>query len=295
MSELLAAWEAGVGLPGVLVIDGHIHIGEWPHATTFRDADEAVERSLMLMDANGVDAVCAVGGGYMWAGADYRLGNDFLLDVWRRLPGRLIPFLSVNPNDRRASVLAELDRMFEAGVRCIKLINDYQQAYPGDGPNLMAVYEYAAEHRMLVFNHSWTNEVALRISERFPEVDFIFAHYGSGRDTVLRARPNVYANIWGYWPLGELDRGIRRVGAGKFMVGSDGFLNPLSGGIGPVVHAPISDEEKRLILGLTMARLLEKVGALPAPLRGDPGLQRAGPRAPTVCKGGDSQENTRCG
>ena len=38
----------------------------------------------------------------------------------------------------------------------------------------------------------------------------------------------------------------------------------MSVGLGPVVYAPIPDEEKRLILGITMAQLLGKVGVLPA-------------------------------
>ena len=66
---------------------------------------------------------------------------------------------------------------------------------------------------------------------------------------------------------GWLDRGIERIGAGKFIMGSDAFLNPMSVGIGPVVFAPISDEHKRMILGLTQARLLDKVGALPAEIK----------------------------
>ena len=267
MSEILQHWTAGWGLPDELVIDGHIHIGEWPHATTFHNAAEAAAESVAFMDANGVDAICAQGGGYMWSGTDYRLGNDFLLDVCGRVPDRIVGFMSLNPNDTRDNLLAELDRMFHAGIRCIKLINDYQEQYPGDGPNLMAVYTYAAEHRMLVFNHSWKNDEIMRISVEFPDTDFIFGHYGNHRDPVLKARPNVYTNIWSLGDLGWLDRGIRNAGAEKFIFGSDAFLNPMSVGIGPVVFSPIPDEQKRLILGLTQARLLDKVGVLPAGLK----------------------------
>lgn len=267
MSAILDNWLAGRGFPDALVIDAHIHIGEWPHATTFRNADEAVRQSVETMDAHGVDAICAQSGGYMWEGHDYRLGNDFLIKICRRLPDRVIGFLHVNPNDSRKGILNELDRMYDAGFRCIKLINSYQENYPGDGPNLMAVYEYAAKHRMLVFNHWWVNPVIMRISRLFPEVDFVFAHYGNQHDAVLKARRNVHANIWGMGSAGWLDRGIRAVGARKFSMGSDGFLNCLSVGIGPVVFAPISDADKRLILGLNIARLLDKVGALPASLK----------------------------
>lgn len=267
MSEILNNWIDGAGFPDSLVIDGHIHIGEWPHATTFHSVEEAVAESSAFLNAHGVDAFCAVSGGYIFGMPDYRLGNDFLLEVWRQMPDRLIPFLSLNPNDTGEHLIAELDRMYAEGVRCIKLINSYQENYPGDGPNLMAVYEYADRHNMLLFNHFWPEDVILKIAEMFPKTDFIFAHYRGGADEVMKQRDNVYANIWGLGPQGWLNRGIENIGAHKFMMGSDGFLNPLSVGIGPVLFAPISDDEKRLILGLNAARLLDKVGALPQALQ----------------------------
>lgn len=263
MSTIVENWKAGLGLPGVLVIDGHVHIGEWRHAATFQSVGEAVSEAAAFMDANGVDAACVQSGGYMFEGTDYRLGNDFLIETCSRLPDRLVPFASVNPNDDRSNILAELKRVFGAGVRGIKLINSYQEGYPGDGPNLMAVYEFATEQGMLVFNHSWASDVLIRIATQFPDADFIFGHYGRHCDPALRECGNVYANIWVLGELGWLDRGIADFGAGKFMMGSDGFLNPMSVGIGPVVFAPVSDDEKRAILGLNMARLLNKVGALP--------------------------------
>jgi uncharacterized protein len=266
VSAILSAWKRGLGLPDTLVIDGHVHVGEWPHAATFADVDEAERESAAYLDANGVDAFCAVGGGGMFNATDYRVGNDFLLALWRRLPDRLIPFLSLNPNDTPADLREELERMHGEGVRCVKLINDYQERYPGDGPNLRLVYEFAARRGMLVFNHAWDPHVIREVSQRHPDTDFVFAHYHEGLDEVLVERPNVYTNIWSLGSLGWLDRGLRRVGARKFMLGSDGFLNPLSVGIGPVVFSAASDAEKRLVLGLNAARLLAKAGALPAAL-----------------------------
>jgi predicted TIM-barrel fold metal-dependent hydrolase len=268
MSAILKQWMAGNGFPDTLVIDGHIHIGEWPHAATFQSVDEAAVESVRVMDAHGVDAICALAGGYFFGMPDYHLGNDFLLDVWRRIPERLIPFMSVNPNDTREHVIDELKRMVDVGVRCIKLLNLVQDNYPGDGPNLMALYAFAAAHNILVFNHCWSEPEIRRIASEFPTVDFIFGHYFGGfYDSILKTYPNVYTNVWYYGPMGFLDKGIREVGADKFMLGSDGFLNCLSVGIGPVVFANISDDDKRLILGLTTARLLHKVGALPESLQ----------------------------
>jgi len=249
----------------VLVIDGHTHVGEWPHGANFDTVDEMVEGSVAAMDANGVDAACVMSGGYMSANTDYRLGNDILLELARRLPERIIPFAHFNPNAGVDSVLAELERVHAGGIRCIKLLNAYQH-YPGDGPSLMALYRFADEHQMLILNHWWPDEVIRRIAGEFPGTDFILGHYG-GQTGLMKDCPNVYANIWTLGPLGFVESGFIGAGPEKFLLGSDAFMNPVSVGIGMVVYADIPDAAKRMILGRTQARLLDKVGALPAGLK----------------------------
>lgn len=267
MSGIPARWRAGEGLPGLLVIDGHTHIQAWPHGVNYDTVEQAVSDAVEAMDANGVDAACVLSGGYMVSGVDYTMGNDLLARMVEMASGRLIGFAHINPNDTRASVAAELERIYRMGFRCIKLLNAYQQGYPGDGPNLMAVYEFAAGYNMLILNHFWPNELLARIAAQFPTVDFITGHYGASQDALLRELPNVYASIWTLDSLGFLERGVRNVGPHKFLFGSDAFMNPVSVGIGPVVYADIPDEHKRLILGVTQARLLDKVGALPTTLK----------------------------
>jgi len=264
MSGILEQWVEGKGLKDTLVIDGHIHIGAWPYTVTFYNVEEAVTESIRYMESNGVDAFCALAGGYNFGIQDYRLGNDFLLAVWDKLRDCMVPFLCVNPCDAKENIIEELKRMYDAGMRCIKLINGYQRNYPGDGPNLMAVYEFAAAHQMLVLNHVWEESAIVKIAEMYPETDFIFAHYyGDYQDDVMARFPNVYANMWWVGEMGWLDQGIRKLGPEKFMMGSDGFANPMSVGIGPVVFADIDDDAKRLILGGNAARLLDKYGVLP--------------------------------
>ena len=271
MSDILQHWRAGEGLPGVLVIDGHTHVGEWPHGANYETFEEMVEGVVRHMDANGVDAACVMSGGYMWAGTDYHYGNDVLAELTARLPDRIIPFAHVNPNDHRDAVLTELERVYTAGMRCIKLLNAYQD-YPGDGPKLMALYEFADDHGMLILDHSWTRDEIVKIATKHPGVDFIFGHYGRWQDPILREFPNVHANIWTLSSLGFFERGVGEVGPGKFLFGSDAFMNPASVGIGIVVYADIPDEAKRQVLGLNMAKLLDKVGALPAGLKEKAGL-----------------------
>ncbi len=173
MSEIIDRWRAGEGLPGCLVIDGHTHIMAWPYGVDHSTPEEGVAQAVAAMDANGVDAACVMSGGYMFAGLDYTVGNDVLLEMTRMAPERLIAFGHINPNDTWERIEAELERIYAMGFRCLKLLNDYQDRYPGDGPNLMALYQFAAERNMLVFNHMWLPGELPKIAREFPSVDLI--------------------------------------------------------------------------------------------------------------------------
>ena len=79
-------------------------------------------------------------------------------------------------------------------------------------------------------------------------------------------------NLWSLGVMGFIERPIRAMGPEKILFGSDAFMNPISVGIGMVVYADVPDEHKRMILGGTQARLLDKVGALPAAIKERYGL-----------------------
>jgi uncharacterized protein len=263
MSRLLDDWLAGRGLPDTLAIDAHAPLGGPCRAAAFDGAEQAADRAVALMDAHGIDLAC-VAGGYLEAGADYRLGNDFVAAVCRRAPDRIVGFMALNPNDTRNRLLDELDRMRHEGIRGVTLGSRAQESYPGDGPNLMAVYEFAAEHRMPVLNGDWPVHVLMAISAQFPDAQFVLTRYRNALDPVLQARSNVCASISTQGTLGWLDRGIRSCGAHKFLMSSGGFCGSPAAGIGPVAFAPIGDDEKRLIFGLNAARILAQAGALPS-------------------------------
>jgi uncharacterized protein len=263
MTTIRDEWRAGRGLPGVLVIDGHAHLGEWPHGANFQDAAEAASESVAIMDANGIDAACILAGGYWEGGADSRMGNDWLLDCVRRAPERLIPFAHVNAHVEVPALLAELQRMVDAGVHCLKLYNQ-PQGYPGDGPHMLALYEFAQEHNLLLLNHYWPEAELTQLALRFPGVTFIRGH--GGATAYAHTLANVYDNIWSLFPLGTIERGLQQWGPAKVLYGSDAFMNEPSVGLGMVIYADVPDEAQRQVLGLNMARLLRRVGALPAGL-----------------------------
>lgn len=270
MSAILDNWKAGRGLPGVLVIDGHVHFNGGIIGPAWDAVPQAAGYARRAMDASGVDAACILGGGFYGPGNDYTRGNDDLLEFCRCAPDRFIGFAHFNPNDSQAALDAEMKRALRMGFRCIKLINSYQQNHPGDGPPMKRIYRFAAQHNMLIVNHYWRPEVLARVAREFSSVNFIAGHWFSNDALHL---PNVYCCMWSLLSAGELTRGVKKYGAEKFVFGSDAFLNPISVGIGPIVHADISDDDKRKMLGLNQARLLHAAGALPRPLQKWLGIQ----------------------
>lgn len=261
MSSILERWCAGEGLPGVTVVDCHTHVGA-TDACIPPTPDDAARVVLRQMDAHGVDAAINLGRA-AYVGGDYRRVNDETLWIHQHYP-RLIGFCHVNPWDRVINILNELERTYKAGLRGIKLIHHYQEEYPATGPMLMPVYQYAAERGMVILNHDWQKEEYLRqIAAQFPTVDLIIGHYTQRWDSTLRDCRNVYACTWRFCFPREMEHAVRAVGAAKLLFGTDSYLNPFAFGLGPILYARVSDEDKRKILGLNMMRLLAKVGGLP--------------------------------
>jgi len=151
--------------------------------------------------------------------------------------------------------------MFDQGVRCIKLLNAYQ-GYPGDGPHLMMVYDYAQSRNMMILNHHWSEAEIRKIAPQFHDLIMIRGHGGASK--LAQEYPNLYDNTWSLHKLGVIEGGIQQFGSAKILFGSDAIINDPAVGIGLIVYADIAEEDKRAVLGLNMARLLYRVKALPS-------------------------------
>ena len=254
MRTILHAFLTGDGFPNELVIDAHTHIGRGFDGSLHIEA--AAQRALTRMDAVGIDAACVMGSQYLIEG-DYREGNNDLLWLHEHYSDRFVCFLNINPHDKKENVLAELQRMYDAGIHGIKLINAYQN-YPSEGSVLWALYGFAAERRLIVLNHSWgSSETIDRIASNFPDMTMIIGHHTDSADDLLRKFPHLYLCTWSFVIPYQIEKAIKRIGADKIVFGSDAIINPFSAGLGPVVFARISDSEKRQILGLNIAQLLD--------------------------------------
>ena len=254
------------------IIDCHGHLGYFG-ATKIIPAN--AEEMLPVMDSAGVERLCI--SSFLSIGPDTNTGNQLVADAVRRHPDRFLGYAVVNPN-RAGKIEAELDHFLSMpGMRAIKLHSALHQ-YPLCGPAYRRVFDYAAARNLTILSHEWSRypseplskargsdpEFLEVLSSEYPEIKFIIAHTGfwDGRTeftytSLLNKRPNVvvdlaYSNIF----YESIERLVAMVGASKIVFGSDFPLHDLSYQLGRILFAKLTDEEKRMILGRNMLRIL---------------------------------------
>ena len=102
------------------------------------------------------------------------------------------------------------------------------------------------------------------IARRYPEATFIMGHIGGGGDwkwsiTAIQDSPNVVADIGGsVHDRPMIEEAVELLGADRMIFATDG---PWASGIGKILGADISDEDKKTILaGGRMLKFLERTG-----------------------------------
>jgi predicted TIM-barrel fold metal-dependent hydrolase len=140
----------------------------------------------------------------------YRVHSLFLMMAAKHYPDQVIPFCTIDEADPRAAELVE--QYILAGAKGLKLIGGHPAYYdePLNSENMYKVYQKVAEYGVPVLLHaSLINIPELQdqldeVLSDFPEVTFIFAHYGN---TLMRGihldviaelldkHPNLYTDM----------------------------------------------------------------------------------------------------
>ncbi len=250
--SLLELGRAGQALTDELVIDAHTHCGRFNiYYLPQSDAPGLVEH----MDRLGIDR--AVTFALEAVGSDFVIGNNVTLDLVRRRPDRFIGFATMHARYPE-EMIPELERCAAAGLKGIKLIPAYQK-YPETGENYFPVYEWADAQGWIVLNHSWgAPDFVREIARRYPRMCLLMGHISEVYAQVLRQCDNVYTTTTNCLRRQALARAVQAMGAEKILFGSD--FPDLDGAfnLAPILYAQISDDDKRRILGLNMARLLRE-------------------------------------
>jgi hypothetical protein len=236
------------------VIDTHFHLGINP---LIHHTPDDLKR---WMVDGGVDIqiVFQVNEGFVHKTPSWNpyIGNDFIADTQRAMPGRLIGLGMVNPYHQppqpasgnssrlrvvtRNPVLEELDRIIgELGLSGLKM-HPYESHFQFNNPRIifpimerLVKLQDEVGRRLMIVTHaagdSMNNspEAIADTARRFPSLLFIAAHAGYkwGVPTIgqtLAREPNVLLDLTTFATTGALEHIYDEYGPARFSAGSDG-------------------------------------------------------------------------
>jgi len=248
---------------GLEIIDAHGHLGPYRN---FYIPDPTAERIVRTMDLCGVSRACLAS--HVAIGPDWITGNRLTAEAVAAYPERLIGYAVANPHEP-SQIRAELTHAFDdLGLRGIKLHPDLH-AYPIDGKGYWPAWEFAAERGCPVLSHTfhgspYCDPAAFGpVAERYPQVPIVLIHSGArtaafeGAIALAKAHPNLYLDVSGSFITGRwITRMVREVGPDRVIFSSDIPFLDLRYSLGRVVFAPLTPEERKLVLGGNIRRLL---------------------------------------
>jgi predicted TIM-barrel fold metal-dependent hydrolase len=267
VQPLLSGEPRARNAPGV-VWDAHGHlsgVGGTP--------EERITRLLRYADRLGIERVI-VFMGYPFvqdpSPEEIRRQNDQVLRAVRHAPDRAFGFVYLNPKHTEAS-LKELDRCVRDGPMVgVKL----WVAVRASDERLDPIAHRAAELKAPILQHTWFNVAGnlpgestpddlAELAARHPEASFLAAHVGGDWERgirSIRAAENVAAEICGSDPTaGFVEMAVRELGAERVVYGSDFPGRSFASQLAKVYGAEIPEEEKRLILGGNIRRVLRPI------------------------------------
>jgi predicted TIM-barrel fold metal-dependent hydrolase len=236
------------------VVDCHGHLGG--QARDYHLPDSTLEATLHEMDRLCVRKVCVFSFAGVWS--DEVHGNNIVIDAVKRYPDRFVGFTMVNPHRGEKAMLQELGRCQKLGLRGVKLIGSYQ-GYPGDGPLIDVACKWAHEHRQIVLNHEWASPQQIeRLAAKYPNACFLFGHAYNAFAEPVTKRKNVYVCSCPLWHVDDTEKWVHAIGPDRLLFGSDLQDLPVAWGLGPILFARIPSEQKRMILGGNLDRILQR-------------------------------------
>ncbi len=273
------------------VIDTHFHIGSNPlvHCT------ESMLLDWMNKYEIDIQVIMQVNEGFLHHTPDWNpfIGNDFIANIQKNHPQRIIGLGRVNPwwqppqkylygprigqsYDRvtRNIVLEELDRIvLDLGLWGLKM-HPLEVHYQINNPRIinpimarLTELQKKVNRRLFLFIHAAGDtlnnspEAVADIARQFPDLLFIASHSGYkwAAPTVahtMAALPNVMLDLTTMAAKACVAEAHHRYGASKFCTGSDGPFASVGVKNAIAQDVAANDEEYEMILGGNLAKVL---------------------------------------
>ena len=244
-----------------VVIDAHAHFG---YLGIYGQREVSIEEALAAADAAGIDKLCV--SSIESIDFDMRGGNAAVYQLMKRYPDRIIGFATVSSSHFGKKGLEEIQRAVE--VYGMKGVGELETGPhdPIDTPDWIAILEKAADLKVPVLAHA-APIPCVSAARRVPEATILMAHLGSGLGIgmddwiqgieLAKTSSNVYVetctSITSY---GQIEMAVRELGPERVIFGTD--IPLLDPGVqkAKVTGSDVSEEDKQLILGQNMARIL---------------------------------------
>jgi predicted TIM-barrel fold metal-dependent hydrolase len=248
------------------VIDCHAHLNHHSRPTWEVDDRKLIEAA----DKLGIDQLCcSTLTPRPPASLDgFRECNQWTAEGMKRFPGRVLGYCYVNPGYTREALEEVRRYVGDYGFVGVKLYNEYNCTEPVVFPLVELTIELGIPILHHAFHTHYFMEEQPRVTDsanlvelgrRYPEAMLICAHFSGGCDwewTIKAARhaPNVFLDTSGsVMDAGSVDMAVAVVGVDRVVFGTD---SSMTGCVGKIRGAELSESDKQKILGSNMARLL---------------------------------------
>jgi predicted TIM-barrel fold metal-dependent hydrolase len=242
-----------------VIVDSHCHAGVGDQIAGPWVSDAPLRSYLRRADAAGITRTVL----FAPLSQDYGSANHQVALIVRRSPERFLGFVFLHPAVDRGrvtqTVAAAVDDWGFCGIK----------VHWRDGSMTREIAEVARARRMpVLYDPGGDTDAVEAVARTFSDVDWIIPHLSSFADDwkaqvgfvdLLSRLPNVYADTSGVRYFDILADAVRRAGAAKLLFGSDGpFLHP-GVELAKVFALPLSPEERTLVLGRNLQRLVSRV------------------------------------
>lgn len=238
-----------------------------------------IERTMPTLEKGAIQRMCIFldvgpGAGDSPREAGARRDPENVLEPLKRWPDRILGLIRLNPNDVRGSLDA-LNRWLRDGPMVGVYFPGGRRSLPCSHRNYLPLVERIVELKALIIQHNWfktggkqypgesTPAELAELAARFPEQPFISAHAGGEWEKGLRAvrgAKNVLVETSGFDPTaGFIEMAVRELGPERIVFGSHLPSRSLGTELGKIIGARITEQERRLILGANLRRLLAPI------------------------------------
>jgi predicted TIM-barrel fold metal-dependent hydrolase len=257
--EFVRFARSGIRPPQMTFLDCHGHRGSY--ACHYHLPACSLEGLVADMDRLGVRTTCIFS--FMGVFSDEQPGNDLVADAVRRYPEHFVGFTLLNPHRGRDAMLAELERGARLGLRGIKLI-PYYQGYPEEGPLIDVACQWAHDRRQIILNHGWGSATQMeRLLSTYPNACFITGHATAAYADIMKTHANLFVCSCPLLGPRACEDLVQAIGADRLLFGSDLEDLPMAWGLGPILFARLSPQDKRHILGGNLQRILASYSLQP--------------------------------